>query len=93
MQLVATGSEVEIAVAAAKLLAEQGIVAKVVSMPCVERFLEQDARYQKTTLDTSLPSVVVEAAIGDSWYKIVGAKASLVCMNSYGESAPCFGFV
>ena len=98
VQLVATGSEVEIAVASAKLLAEQGIVAKVVSMPCLEMFLEQDARYQKTTLDTSIPSVVVEAAIGDAWYRIVGAKASLVCMTGYGESAPAedlyqhFGF-
>ena len=85
--LVATGSEVEIAVAAAEALAADGIRAAVVSMPCWEKFEAQDQAYRDATLGTA-PRVAVEAGVGFGWEKWIGQAGRFVGMDSFGGSAP-----
>ncbi|MEI5680940.1 MULTISPECIES: transketolase [unclassified Mesorhizobium] len=86
--LIATGSEVEIAVAAAKRLqAEHGLSAAVVSMPCWELFEEQDADYRKSVLG-SAPRVAVEAAARLGWDRWIGDNGAFVGMTGFGASAP-----
>ncbi|RJG44254.1 transketolase [Mesorhizobium sp. DCY119] len=86
--LIATGSEVEIAVAAAeKLQAEHGLAAAVVSMPCWELFEEQDADYRKSVLG-SAPRVAVEAAARLGWDRWIGDNGAFVGMTGFGASAP-----
>ena len=85
--LMATGSEVELAVEAAEMLAEGGIKAVVVSMPCWELFAEQDAAYQNEVLG-SAPSVAVEAAIRMGWDQWIGRNGAFVGMTGFGASAP-----
>jgi transketolase len=86
--LIATGSEVEIAVAAAeKLHTEHGIAAAVVSMPCWELFEEQDADYCKSVLG-SAPRVAVEAAARLGWDRWIGENGAFVGMTGFGASAP-----
>ena len=85
--IIATGSEVELAVKAAEALAGKNI--RVVSMPCVEEFLAQDAAYQESVLPSSVRArVAVEAAIADYWYRFVGLDGKVVGMTSFGASAP-----
>ena len=85
--IIATGSEVELAVNAAKALTGKTI--RVVSMPCVEEFLAQDREYQESVLPSSVRArVAVEAAIADYWYRFVGLDGKIVGMNSFGASAP-----
>jgi transketolase len=97
--LIATGSEVQLAVDAAAQLAEQGKNIRVVSMPCAEIFEGQDAGYREQVLPSDvLARVAVEAGHQDYWYKYVGLDGRVVGMNSFGESAPApelmkhFGF-
>ncbi|MGQ0654073.1 MAG: transketolase [Betaproteobacteria bacterium] len=96
--IVATGSEVSVALGAQKLLAEAGIPVRVVSMPSTSVFDRQDAAYRETVLPRHLPKVAVEAAVGDYWRKYVGLDGAVVSMESFGESAPAgdlfkhFGF-
>jgi transketolase len=97
--LIATGSEVELAVQAKKALAAQGKNVRVVSLPCCERFDQQDAAYREAVLPSSvLPRVAIEAAHRDFWYKYVGLDGRIVAMETFGESAPAnelfemFGF-
>lgn len=85
--LIATGSEVEIALNAADQLAEQGIKAAVVSAPCLELFNNQSADYRAETLG-SAPRVVVEAAIQQGWDAIIGENGAFVGMTGFGASAP-----
>ncbi|RWB21406.1 transketolase [Mesorhizobium sp.] len=86
--LIATGSEVEIAVAAAERLeTEHGIAAAVVSMPCWELFEEQDADYRKSVLG-SAPRVAVEAAARLGWDRWIGDTGAYVGMTGFGASAP-----
>ncbi|MDE2017483.1 MAG: transketolase, partial [Hyphomicrobiales bacterium] len=85
--LLATGSEVEIAMAAADLLAAEGVRAAVVSMPCWELFAGQDAAYRAVTLGTA-PRVGVEAALGFGWERWTGDGGSFVGMSGFGASAP-----
>ena len=86
--LIATGSEVEIAVAAAERLeADHGIAAAVVSMPCWELFEEQDADYRKAVLG-SAPRVAVEAAARLGWDRWIGDNGAFIGMNGFGASAP-----
>jgi transketolase len=86
--LIATGSEVEIAVAAAeKLQTEHGLAAAVVSMPCWELFEEQDADYRKSVLG-SAPRVAVEAAARLGWDRWIGDNGAFVGMTGFGASAP-----
>ncbi|WP_300379876.1 transketolase [uncultured Alcanivorax sp.] len=85
--IIATGSEVELAVNAAKALTGKTI--RVVSMPCVEEFLAQDREYQESVLPSGVRArVAVEAAIADYWYRFVGLDGKVVGMNSFGASAP-----
>jgi len=86
--LIATGSEVEIAVTAAdRLLAENGIYAAVVSMPCWEKFEQQDEQYQARTLG-SAPRIGIEAASRMGWDRWIGQDGAFVGMESFGASAP-----
>ena len=85
--IIATGSEVELAVNAAKALTGKNV--RVVSMPCVEEFLVQDRDYQESVLPSDVRArVAVEAAIADYWYRFVGLDGKIVGMNSFGASAP-----
>ena len=87
--LIATGSEVALAVAAAQQLQEKGRRVRVVSMPCAEVFEAQDAAYREAVLPSDvLARVAVEALHADFWYKYVGLDGRIVGMTSFGESAP-----
>ena len=97
--LIATGSEVGLAMDAADRLAANGKQIRVVSMPCTEEFSQQDASYRESVLPSDVPArVAVEAAHADFWYKFVGLDGRVVGMTSFGESAPAgdlfkhFGF-
>jgi transketolase len=86
--LVATGSEVEIAVAAARQLALEEVDVRVVSMPCVETFYAQDAQYRSLVLPAGVPRVSVEAGVTWFWRAVVGEHGMTVGIDSFGESAP-----
>jgi len=87
--IIATGSEVQLAIAAAKLLQEQGKQVRVVSMPSTDHFAQQDAQYQEQVLPKAVKArVAIEAAAKDYWYKFVGLEGKVIGMDSYGESAP-----
>ena len=96
--LIATGSEIELAVKSAAELATQGIVARVVSMPSTDVFDRQDAAYKASVLPKGLPRVAIEAGVTDFWYKYVGLEGAVVGIDTFGESAPAgvlfkhFGF-
>jgi transketolase len=83
--LVATGSEVEVALAARDLLAARGVTARVVSLPCLELFLEQTGEHRETVLPAGLPVVAVEAAATQSWWRIAD---DVVGLDRFGASAP-----
>jgi transketolase len=86
--LIATGSEVQLAVEAQNLLADRDIVARVVSMPCVEWFESQPSDYCDSVLPPSVSArVAVEAGIAQSWHKLVGDTGKIVSIEHYGESA------
>ncbi|MCU5787782.1 transketolase [Alloalcanivorax marinus] len=87
--IIATGSEVELAVNAARALGDQGRNVRVVSMPSVDAFLSQSADYQEQVLPSAVRArVAVEAAIVDYWYRFVGLDGKVVGMHGYGASAP-----
>lgn len=87
--IIATGSEVAIAVTAAEQLTAQGYKIRVVSMPSTTVFDQQDASYQEEVLPSKVCArVAVEAGIADFWYKYVGSQGRIVALNHYGESAP-----
>jgi transketolase len=86
--LVATGSEVEIALEAQKKLEEEGIGARVVSLPCFSLFAAQPAKYQQDTLGGKLPKVAVEAGVRDGWDRWIGPEGAFVGMTGFGASAP-----
>jgi transketolase len=96
--VIATGSEVALALAAQKLLADDGIPVRVVSMPSTSVFDRQDAGYRDSVLPRSLPRVAVEAGVTSGWRKYVGPEGAVVGIDRYGESAPAaelfrhFGF-
>lgn len=97
--LIATGSELQLAVAAAEELAGKGRRVRVVSMPCAELFEQQDAQYREAVLPSDvLARVAVEALHADYWYKYVGLDGRVIGMTTFGESAPAddlmqhFGF-
>ena len=86
--LIATGSELQLAVEAQKLLADRDIVARVVSMPCVEWFESQSEEYRDRVLPPSVSArVAVEAGVAQSWHKLVGDTGKIVSIEHYGESA------
>jgi transketolase len=90
--IIATGSEVPLALGAKAKLAEEGIAVRVVSMPCTSVFDRQDAVYRETVLPAGLPRVAVEAGVTDYWRKYVGAVDSphgaVIGVDRFGESAP-----
>jgi transketolase len=86
--IIATGSELQLAVEAKKLLAAKDITAYVVSMPCVEWFESQPAEYRDSVLPPAVSArVAVEAGVAQSWYKLVGDTGEIVSIEHYGESA------
>jgi transketolase len=86
--LLATGSEVGVALAAAALLADAGIAARVVSMPCLERFDRQDAGYRADVVPRHLPRLAVEAGSTGLWWKYLGDAGDVIGLDRFGESAP-----
>ncbi len=86
--IIATGSEVELALQAQDRLAARGIATRVVSMPCTQVFDVQDAGWRTAVLPHGLPRVAVEAGVTTTWYKYVGTTGAVVGIDSYGESAP-----
>ena len=87
--LIATGSEVQLAVDAAAKLSEQGKAVRVVSMPSTDVFDRQDAAYRESVLPSAVVKrVAVEALSKESWYKYVGFNGAIVGMDTFGESAP-----
>lgn len=96
--LIATGSEIELAVKAAAALTEQGVAVRVVSMPSTDVFDRQDAAYKASVLTRGIPRVAIEAGVTDFWYKYVGLEGAVVGIDTFGESAPApelfkyFGF-
>jgi transketolase len=96
--IIATGSEVALAVEAQKMLAAENIPVRVVSMPSTNVFDRQEASYREAVLPRGLPRVAVEAGVSDFWRKYVGLDGAVVGIDRYGESAPAadvfkfFGF-
>jgi transketolase len=86
--IIATGSEVELALKAQSQLADKGIAVRVVSMPCTQLFDAQDADWRNTVLPQGMPRVAVEAGSTGLWYKYVGLGGAVVGIDTYGESAP-----
>ena len=86
--IIATGSEVAIAIEAQKLLAEQGVTVRVVSMPSTDVFDQQDDAWRKSVLPKGMPRVAVEAGVTAFWHKYVGLGGAVVGIDTYGESAP-----
>ncbi len=96
--LIATGSEVALAMGARDALAAEGVAARVVSMPCTSLFDRQAAAYRDSVLPRGIPRVAVEAGVTDYWRKYVGLDGAVVGIDTFGESAPAaalfkhFGF-
>ena len=96
--IVATGSEVALAMGARDALASEGIAVRVVSMPCTSVFDRQDGAYRDFVLPRGVPRVSVEAGVTDYWRKYVGLEGAVVGIDTFGESAPAgvlfkhFGF-
>ncbi len=96
--LIATGSEVGLAMNAQKSLGEEGIYARVVSMPCTNAFDRQELSYKESVLPKGIKRVAVEAGVTDFWRKYVGLEGAVVGIDTFGESAPAdvlfkhFGF-
>lgn len=96
--IIATGSEVPLAMGAQAELAKEGVHVRVVSMPCTQAFDRQDAAYRAGVLPGSVRRVAVEAGVTDLWRKYVGLEGAVVGIDRFGESAPAgelfkyFGF-
>jgi transketolase len=96
--LIATGSEVELALKSQEALKAEGIAARVVSMPSTDAFDRQDAAYRASVLPAGVKRVAIEAGVTDGWWKYVGCDGAVVGINRFGESAPAgvlfkaFGF-
>ena len=86
--IIATGSEVAIALDAQAQLAKEGIAVRVVSMPSTDVFDKQDAAWKQSVLPKGLPRVAVEAGVTAFWHKYVGLEGAVVGIDRYGESAP-----
>ena len=86
--IIATGSEVSLALAAQKLLADAGVAVRVVSMPSTSVFDRQDATYRESVLPRGIKRAAVEAGVTDYWRKYVGLEGTVVGLDRFGESAP-----
>ena len=99
ISLVASGSELQLVLDAAKVLEKDfGIASNVVSMPCLDRFLDNEDNYHSSILKPNLPILVVELSHPNSWYKLLNKKDKVLGIETFGESAPAnillehFGF-
>jgi transketolase len=97
--LIATGSEITLAVAAAGKLAADGVKARVVSLPSTDVFEAQDAEYRESVLPAVVTArVAVEAGVTDGWWRYIGPQGRVIGIDRFGESAPAgelfehFGF-
>lgn len=96
--IIATGSEVGLAMAAQKVLAESNVMVRVVSMPCTSVFDRQEQDYRESVLPAGIKRVAVEAGVTDYWRKYVGLDGAVIGIDTFGESAPAeklfeyFGF-
>ncbi len=96
--IIATGSEVSLAIEAQKALASEGVQVRVVSMPSTNVFDEQDESYRESVLPEALPKLVIEAGVTDGWHKYLSKHDKVLGINRFGESAPgakvyeAFGF-
>ena len=96
--LIATGSEVDLAIKSAEALATQGIAVRVVSMPSTDVFDRQEAAYKASVLQHGVPRIAIEAGVTAFWHKYVGLEGIVIGIDSFGESAPAsvlfqhFGF-
>ena len=86
--VIATGSEVGLAMSAQKALADAGIPVRVVSMPSTNVFDRQDAAYKAEVLPPNVPRIAVEAGVTGLWHKYVGLDGAVVGLDTFGESAP-----
>ncbi|MBN9114248.1 MAG: transketolase, partial [Pandoraea sp.] len=96
--LIATGSEIDLALKGAEALAAEGVAARVVSMPSTNVFDRQDKAYRDSVLPRGVPRVAIEAGVTAFWHKYVGLEGGVVGIDTFGESAPAgvlfkhFGF-
>lgn len=88
VSIFATGSEVAIALEAQKLLAARGVPARVVSVPCMDLFLDQDVEFRRGLIGQAPVKIAVEAAIRQGWDRIIGADGVFIGMSGFGASAP-----
>jgi transketolase len=88
VSLFASGSEVAIAVAAQRLLADRGVVTRVVSVPCLDRFLAQASELRRSVIGNTPVKVAVEAGVRQGWDAVIGAEGAFVGMSTFGASAP-----
>ena len=88
MTIIASGSEVQLAIDAAKDLKKDSINANIVSMPSLDIFLEQSEEYQKTVINNDKPVLVVECSHPNSWYKLLNRNDKVIGIETFGESAP-----
>lgn len=86
--VMASGSEVHVAQEAASLLAGQGVAVRVVSVPCLEQFMDQPESYRAGLLPAGIPRVAVEAGRGESWGKLIGCDGLFIGIEHFGASAP-----
>jgi transketolase len=96
--LIASGSEVQLIIAAAKSIQKDGSKVNIVSMPCLDKFYSQDQSYRDSVIDPDKPKLVVEALHPNSWQGLVNLNDTVIGMDTFGESAPAnelmdkFGF-
>jgi transketolase len=99
ISLIASGSELQLALDAAEILQkDHGVISNIVSMPCLDKFLDQSEAYQSSVIKEGLPSLVIELSHPNSWYKILDKSDKVLGIETFGESAPAnillehFGF-
>ena len=98
MTLIASGSELQMMLDASETLEECGVIANVVSMPCLDIFLNTSQEYQSTIIKDDLPILVAELSHPNSWFKLLNKKDKVLGIETFGESAPAnvlldhFGF-
>ena len=97
--IIASGSELQLAIDAAEILQkDHGVISNLVSMPCLDTFLDQSEAYQSSVIKEDLPSLVIELSHPNSWYKILNKRDKVLGIETFGESAPAnillehFGF-
>lgn len=86
--LMASGSEVHLAVEAHKMLAGEGIMARVISIPCLDIFMEQDRDYIHSSLGGAIPKIAIEAGIRQGWDRLLGHDGGFIGMDGFGASGP-----